>query len=294
VVLGAAGLAGTAGAAIVRARRQLPHASQREGSLVRPDVRPAAPTATGATALRVCADPNNLPFSNERGEGFENRIAELIARDLGQHVEYTWFPQRRGFVRNTLNAGLCDVVLGVPAGYEMVTTTRPYYRSTYVFVTRHDRGLRITSLDDPRLRRLRVGVHMIGDDYANTPAAQALARRGLAANVVGYTIYGDYSKPNPPAALIDAVARGDVAVAVAWGPLAGYFARHSTVGLDVTAVTPQVDRPSLPFAFDIAMGVRRRDTTRLATLQRELDRRRPDIARILAEFGVPVLPVRGN
>src|SRR5881398_3515326 len=99
-------------------------------------------------ALRVCADPNNLPFSNDRGEGFENRIATLIARDLGEHVEYTWWAQRRGFVRNTLNTGSCDVILGVPAGYGMVRTTRPYYRSTYVFVTRRDRGLHITYLDD--------------------------------------------------------------------------------------------------------------------------------------------------
>ena len=139
----------------------------------------AARSGTGrsADALRVCADPNNLPFSNNRGEGFENRIAVLIARDLGTRVEYTWWAQRRGFVRNTLNAGSCDVILGVPTGYGMVRTTRPYYRSTYVFVTRRDRGLHISSLDDPALRTLRVGVHLIGDDYANSPAAHSLAPR---------------------------------------------------------------------------------------------------------------------
>ena len=128
-------------------------------------------------ALRVCSDPNNLPFSNARGEGFENRIAELLARDLGTHVAYTWWAQRRGFLRNTLNAGACDVVIGYPADAEMAQTTAPYYRSSYMFVTR--RGLRIDSLDDPRLQTLRVGVQLIGDDGGEFAAGACLepARR---------------------------------------------------------------------------------------------------------------------
>lgn len=241
-----------------------------------------------ADSFRVCADPNNLPFSNDRGEGFENRIATLIARDLGEHVEYTWWAQRRGFVRNTLNTGSCDVILGVPAGYGMVRTTRPYYRSTYVFVTRRDRGLHITSFDDSALRTLRVGVHLVGDNYANSPAAYSLARRGLTTNVVGYTLYGDYSKPNPPARLIDAVANKEIDVAVAWGPLAGYFAQRSRVPLELRPVTPQQDG-AMQYAFDIAAGVRRRDSTRLAALDAELTRRRAEIDRILADYGVPRL-----
>src|SRR5918995_717015 len=155
--------------------------------------------------LRVCADPNNLPFSNQRGEGFENRIAELVARELGATLRYAWWAQRRGFVRNTLREDLCDLIIGVPAGYDPVLTTRPYYRSTYVFVSRRDRRLALTSLDDPRLRTLRIGVHLMGDDGANAPPAHALARRSIIANVSGYTIYGDYTEPNPPARLIDAV-----------------------------------------------------------------------------------------
>jgi quinoprotein dehydrogenase-associated probable ABC transporter substrate-binding protein len=238
--------------------------------------------------FRVCADPNNLPFSNDKGEGFENHIATLIARDLGERVEYTWWAQRRGFVRNTLNAGDCDVILGVPVGYGMTRTTHPYYRSTYVFVTRRDRGLHIASLDDPALRSLRVGVHLIGDDYANSPAAHSLARRGITSNVVGYTLYGDYSQPNPPARLIEAVEKGDIDVAVAWGPLAGYFARRSAVPLDLRPVTPQQDGV-MQYAFAIAMGVRRRDTTRAAVLNAELTRLQPDIDRILADYGVPLL-----
>ena len=240
------------------------------------------------TAFRVCADPNNLPFSNAKREGFENRIASLIAGDLGEQVQYTWWAQRRGFVRNTLNAGDCDVILGVPVGYGMTRTTHPYYRSTYVFVTRRDRGLHITSLDDPALRSLRVGVHLIGDDYANSPAAHSLARRGITSNVVGYTLYGDYSQPNPPARLIEAVEKGEIDVAVAWGPLAGYFARQSGVPLDLRPVMPQQDG-IMQYAFAIAMGVRRRDSTRAAMLNAELTRRRTDIDRILADFGVPLL-----
>jgi mxaJ protein len=242
----------------------------------------------GPAVLRVCSDPNNLPFSNARGEGFENKIAELMARDLGARVEYTWWPQRRGFIRNTLRAGRCDVVLGVPAAFELARTTRPYYRSTYVFVTRAG-GPRIASLDDPQLRHLRVGVHVIGDDYANTPAAHALAKRGIVRNVVGYSVYGDYSKPDPPADLMRAVADGAVDVAVVWGPLAGYFAKRSAVPLALAPVSPQVDLPFLPFVFDISMGVRRADTTTYTLIDRELKRRRPEIRHILEEYGVPLV-----
>lgn len=248
----------------------------------------AANRRVTAASLRVCADPNNLPFSNSRGEGFENRIASLIADDLGERVEYTWWAQRRGFVRNTLNALSCDLIVGVPSGYGMVRTTRPYYRSTYVFVTRRDRHLHITSLDDPALRKLRVGVHLIGDDYANSPAAHSLARRGMSTNVIGYTLYGDYSKPNPPARLIEAVESGDVDVAVAWGPLAGYFARTSPVPLELHPVTPEQDGV-MSYVFDIAMGVRRRDSTRWSTVDHEIARLQPRIDRILADYGVPRL-----
>jgi ABC-type amino acid transport substrate-binding protein len=180
------------------------------------------------------------------------------------------------------------VILGVPAGYGPVRTTQPYYRSTYVFVTRRDRGIHIGSLDDPKLRTLRIGVHLVGDDYANTPAAHSLAQRGLASNIVGFTLYGDYSKPNPPARLIEAVENNQVDVAIAWGPLAGYFARLSKVALDLQPVTPTRDGP-LTYVFDIAMGVRRRDSTRFNALEQEIARRRPEIERILTEYGVPLV-----
>src|SRR5688572_13767548 len=150
------------------------------------------PRATATAALRVCADPNNLPFSNQRGEGFENRLAQMLAREMGTHVEYVWRAQRRGFLRETLNAGACDVVMGYAAGAGPAQTTTPYYRSTYVFVTRTSRHLAIDSFDAAELRRLRIGVQVIGDDGVNSPPAHALSRRGLAANLVGCSVYGDY------------------------------------------------------------------------------------------------------
>ncbi len=237
--------------------------------------------------IRVCADPNNLPFSNQAGEGFENRLAELLAADRGARLAYTWWPQRRGFVRNTLQAGTCDVVMGVPFRFELTRTSRPYYRSTYVFAARRDRVAGLGSLDDPRLRDLRIGVQMIGDDFSNTPPAHALARRGLVRNVVGYSVYGDYSQPAPLSAIVTAVDRGDVDAAVIWGPPAGYFAKMSRHPLELTPVSPRAESASLPFVFDISMGVRRDD----AVLQAELDdfivRRGADIDRILDAYGVP-------
>ncbi|HEY2026395.1 MAG TPA: substrate-binding domain-containing protein [Gemmatimonadaceae bacterium] len=245
-----------------------------------------AQTGAPRGVLRVCADPNNLPFSNERREGFENRLADLVARDLGRTVEYTWWAQRRGFIRNTLKAGKCDVVMGVPTGLGMVLATRPYYRSTYAFVTRVG-GPRITSFDDPQLKRLRVGVQLIGDDFANTPPASALTHRGIVKNVRGYTVYGDYREPNPPSRIVRAVSDGQVDVAIAWGPLAGYFAKRSRVPLRVAPVSPEVDVPYLPFVFDIAMGVRHGESAFRDSLDAVLLRRRREIDRILAAYGVP-------
>lgn len=245
----------------------------------------SAGCAAPSRVLRVCADPNNLPFSNQRLEGFENRIAELTAAALKARVEYVWWAQRRGFIRNTLREGLCDVVMGLPAGLQMAATTRPYYRSSYVFVTR--RGTPApASFDDPYLANAIVGVHLVGDDFANSPPAHALSARGLINNVRGYTVYGDYKKPNPPAALIDAVAEGQVDVAVAWGPLAGYFAKQSTVPLQLTRVTPD-EEPPFPFVYDMSMGVARTNDA----LRRELDTviaaHQPAIDRILRHYGVP-------
>ena len=234
-----------------------------------------------AGTLRVCADPNNLPFSNDRGEGFENKIVGLIAADLGDKVEYTWWAQRRGFVRNTLKANLCDLWPGVASGMEMLGTTRPYYRSTFVFVTRPSAAPPINSFDDPRLRKLRIGVQMIGNDAMNPPPAHALARRGIIGNVRGFMLYGDYAQPSPAASIVQAVGRGDIDVAIVWGPLAGYFAAREKPALTVTPV-PVSDGPQWSMVYDIAMGIRRGEPDTKSRFDTELVKLQPRIAAILA------------
>ena len=238
--------------------------------------------------LRVCADPNNLPFSNEQRAGFENRIADLLAQDMGTTVEFSWRPQMRGFVRKGLKAGACDVYMGVPVAFGPLLTTKPYYRSTYVMIYRAKGPVHVRSLDDSALRLLKVGVHMIGDDYQNTPPAQALASRGMIDNVRGYPIVGDYSQPNPQARIIEALARGEIDVAIVWGPFAGYFAKHSSTAFTIVPVTPSHDPSGQIFAFDIAMGLRRTDTTLAHTLDTLLVRERPAIHKILSDYGVPL------
>jgi mxaJ protein len=251
-------------------------------------VEPQMPQAlTEQNTLRVCADPNNLPYSNERGEGFENKLAEMIARDLGARLEYTWWAERRGFVRNTLKAGACDLLMGLPNGSELALTTDPYYRSTYVFVYRKDRNLALESFDDPLLREMKIGVQMIGNDFNNTPPAHALSNRNIVGNVQGYMIYGDYRSENPQAPIIEAVVGGQVETAIVWGPLAGYFAKRARVPLAVVPVSPQVDRPFLPFVYDISLGVRRGEQQFHDRLDEILERRRPDIERLLDDYGVP-------
>jgi mxaJ protein len=239
-----------------------------------------------ARELRVCADPNNLPFSNAAGEGFENRIVSLVAQDLGADVTYTWWAQRRGFVRNTLKSGLCDLIPGVAAGMESLRTTASYYRSSYVFVTRED-GPKVASFDDPVLRDVTIGVQLVGNDGFNTPPAHALSRRGIVQNVRGYSLYGDYREPNPPARIMKAVADGEIDLAVVWGPLAGYFEKRERVALKLTPVQPQIDGPQLPMVFDISMGVRKEDEALRQEIDDALQRHRPEIAAILADYGVP-------
>lgn len=238
------------------------------------------------SAFRVCADPNNLPFTNQKGEGFENKIAELIGRELNLPVEYTWFAQRRGFFRNTLREGRCDVVMGAPERTERALSTQPYYYSSYVFVSRKDRGLNIESLDDPLLRQLRIGVEMIGDDGINTPPAQTLAAKGLIDNIVGYTVYGDYSRPSPPSQIIGAVVRKDVDMALVWGPRAGYFAAHQNTLLKITPILPEADA-KIPYVFGISIGLRYGEDEFKKKLNRILAEKQDEIRRILNEYNVP-------
>jgi mxaJ protein len=238
--------------------------------------------------LTACADPNNLPFSNRAQQGFENKLAQLIAADLHAQLKYIWWAQRRGYVRNTLNERSCDFWPGIASNVEMVATSRPYYRSTYMFVTRADAGLEGLTLDDPRLKKLKIGVQMVGNDASNTPPAHALATRGVIANVRGYMLYGDYREPNPPAEIIKAVERHDVDVALVWGPLAGYFAAQSPVPLRLEPVTPWFADQQWPMQFDVSVGVQKDNQKLLREIDRILLRRSGDINRLLDAYHVPL------
>jgi mxaJ protein len=220
--------------------------------------------------LRVCADPDNLPFSNQKGEGFENRLAEIVGREIGARVEFAWWPEKRGFVRKSLNEGMCDAIMGVPSTIENAAATRPYYRSTYVFVSR---GLGIASLTDERLADMKIGMPMAGDDYA--PPSHVLARRGLSANVVGFSGYDNR-------AIAEAVSKGAVDVAVMWGPFAGWYGK----GLDVRPVQPAAFL-GVPFTFEISMAVRKHDTALREELDRAIVAQCGAIQKLLDEYRVP-------
>ena len=242
--------------------------------------------------LRVCADPNNLPYSNSAGDGFENKIVRLVADDLHRPVEFVWRAERRGFVREGLNAGECDLVAAIPSGAAMALATRPYYRSTYVFVSKPGEPL-VSSLDDPSLRTRTIGVQLIGDDGMNSPPAHALAERGIVGNVRGFMVYGDYRDDHPLSEIVHAVATSEVDVAAVWGPVAGYFAAREKPPLVVTSIAGSTEA-RLPMTFDISMGVRRTDKPLKAQVDSALSSLAPQIRTILAAYGVPVVWAPSN
>jgi mxaJ protein len=235
-----------------------------------------------APELRVCADPANLPYSQRDESGFENRIARLVAEDLGMRLSWFWQEQTRGFVRKTMGAGECDLFIGVPAGFERVLRTKPYYRSTYVAVTR--RGTPpFAGFEPSELRARRFGVQLIGNDLAASPPGYALAKGGAVDNVTGFLVYGD-----GPAGkrMVDAVAGGSIDVALVWGPQAGWFARRAAVPLEVAPVQAPAGL-GMPFEYAIAMGVRKGDTALRDRLDEVLVRRKADIEAILDAYAVP-------
>jgi mxaJ protein len=238
-----------------------------------------------ARELRVCGDPDNLPFSNDRLEGFENKIVEIIARELKASVQYTWLSQRGSFIGKSLDAGKCDVVITVPSSYRRVLTTRPYYRSTYVFVYPKDK-LKLKSFDDPVLRTVRIGIHGFGE-AGTSPVTIALADRGIKDRIVGYTILD--TPDSPKAKIIDAVAAGDIDVAIVWGPFGGYFANREPVKLEVVPVNSTSQITSVPFAFDISMGVRKGDIALKTELEAALDRRQHEVTKVLEKYRVPLV-----
>ena len=266
------------------------HADESDAALeameVNPDVgrRGEPKRIEDPNEFKVCAESDNMPFSNLRQEGFENKIAELIAKDLGKKVSYQFWIDRFGYIRNTLNAGRCDVMISTVAGNDMMLTSKPYYRSGYVFVYRKDSGLNITDWDSPDLRKVTIGL------VGQTPPSRPLADKGLLNNSVPYRLWRDLSKP--PSWIVDDVVAGKIDVAIVWGPIGGYFAKQSEVPL-VVVPAPEYESTNVhgKEQWNISVGVRKGDKERMAMIQDVLDRRHGDILKILDEYGIPHLPV---
>jgi quinoprotein dehydrogenase-associated probable ABC transporter substrate-binding protein len=252
-----------------------------------------APTAMGATAeavdrssLRVCADPGNLPFSNQAGEGFENKIAELLAAELGVPLRYTWFPQATGFVRQTLMARRCDLVIGISLGFELLQNTNPYYRSSYALVYRTDSGLKISSIADPILKEKKLGV------IAGTPPASLMAKYGLLGQVRPYHLVADTRFKQPAKQMVDDIAKGEVDVGVLWGPIAGYYAKDHNPTI---SVVPLASNPGeVKMDYRITMGIRFNEPDWKHEINGLIEKKQPEIDAILKAYGVPLLDAQGR
>ncbi|HYZ62002.1 MAG TPA: quinoprotein dehydrogenase-associated putative ABC transporter substrate-binding protein [Acetobacteraceae bacterium] len=242
-------------------------------------------TSARAEALRVCTEPNNMPFSNRAGEGFENRIAAILARELGRELLPVLIAQHGpGFIRSTLGTGRCDAIMGMPLGSAGVDLTKPYYRTSWVFVSRFEPP---GSFDDPRLRALSIGVPVVGEG-ADTAPLIALGRRKVVGKLHYYSVGGDLGDgDNTPEEMVQDLAKGAIDLAVMWGPSAGYFAAKQGVALQI-APTPRDDGPNVPFALSIAIAVKRGSQLREA-LDAALERNRDAIAAVLADYHVPLV-----
>lgn len=251
----------------------------------------AGPVAadTGKPPLTVCADPDNLPYSNARQEGFENKVAALLAADLGRDLAYFWFPEHKGFIRKTLIDGQCDLLVSVPAGLPMLAETKPYFASSYVVVMRADDARHFTGFGDAWLADAKIGLQMVGNEGATTPPAVALSHRGFNQHITGFPMWGPEGSADVPGRIVSAVADGSVDVALVWGPFGGYFAKAYGGRLRVETVTSDPDSPEIPFVFPMAMGVRKSDTTLLAQVQDAAGRHAGEIAAILHSYDIPVI-----
>ncbi len=232
--------------------------------------------------LRVCADPRNLPFSNEKGEGFENKLGELFAEKLQKKLDYMYFPQATGFVRMTLAAHRCDVIMGFPQGDDLVQGTNPYYRTAYALIAKQGSGLDdVATLEDARLKDKRIGI------VAGTPPATNMAVAGLMANARPYPLMIDTRFDSSSAAMIKDLMSGEIDAGVLWGPMAGYYAKQASPPLHVTPLVKETSGPRL--AFRIGMGVRPADQNWKRQLNRLIQENQPAINKILLDFGVPLL-----
>jgi len=234
--------------------------------------------------FRVCAPKDNLPFSNEQGEGFENKIAEVLAKDLGKKLEYFFFYDRQGFYRNTLKANRCDYVIGNATSADITLNSKPYYRSGYVFVYKKSSGYNIKDYDSPDLKRAMIGV--VGE----SPPSRPLSDKGLMEHSRPYRIQRDLNLP--PSFMIDDLIKGDIDVAIVWGPIGGYFAKKSGVDL-VVVPAPEYAQENIHGKeyWNISVGVRRKEKDRIAAINGALERRKDDIIKILDDYGIPHVPI---
>lgn len=247
------------------------------------------PGIRDGSVIRVCADPDNLPASNQKGEGYENKIAELLAQTWGDKLEYAWWPVRRGFFSRALNGRYCDIAITAPAGLDMAGVTKAYFKSSYVMVYRKDSGLALRSLADTTFRRLKIGVHLLNSDAENTPPAMAMSQFGSVGNLIGFSTFFSEAGERPED-IFKAVLDKRIDVAIVWGPMAGYFVGKMNAPLVVQPVQEDsVD--GIPFAFSMGMATRKRDRGLRDSLQAFLEQNKPAIDGILKDFGIPTLPL---
>lgn len=248
--------------------------------------RAQTPDIVDRSALKICADPNNLPFSDEKKQGFENKIADAMGTALGRKVEYTWFPQVIGFVRNTLQAHRCDLVIGTVAGDDVMQTTNPYYFTTYVMLYRSDKGRVLSGLDDPQLANLRLGV------VSATPPSDLLVRHGLMAHAKPYALTVDTRAESPTHQMVQDIIDGTIDVGFLWGPIAGYFRKHE--GLPLSVVPLKEEPGAARMKYHIAMGVRGNEPEWRRNINAAILKEQPEITAILRDYGVPLLNEQGD
>ena len=232
--------------------------------------------------LRVCADPHNLPFSNDKGEGFENKLGELFAEKLQKKLDYAYFPQATGFVRMTLNAHRCDVIMGFPQGDDMAQATNPYYRTTYALVAKQGSGLDdVTALSDARLKGKHIGI------VAGTPPATNMIANGLMADAKSYPLMVDTRIESSAERMINDLTSGKIDAGILWGPIAGFYAKKQNPPLHVTPLVKETTGSR--FTYRIGMGVRAADQNWKRLLNRLIQENQPAINKILLDYGVPLL-----
>jgi quinoprotein dehydrogenase-associated probable ABC transporter substrate-binding protein len=232
--------------------------------------------------FRACGDPRNLPFSNDKGEGFENKLAELFATKLGKRLSYTYFPQATGFVRKTLGEYHCDIIMGFPQGDDQAQVTVPYYRTTYALVTKRGSGLEdVTSIDDPKLKEKRIGI------VARTPPSTNMAMNGLLARAKSYPLFVDTRADSSAQAMMEDLTKGEIDCGILWGPMAGYYASKADPPLVVVPLTREKTGP--PMTFRIGMAVRPADQEWKRTLNKLIMENQAEINKLLISYNIPIL-----